>query len=61
MQSVDIRIISRRNYQLLADVHVETSKYKILVAKGTLFNGADGTATIPNEIEYQAMIDGVVF
>lgn len=41
MQSVDIRILSRRNYRLLNDVYAGTSKYRILIAKGVLFNGAD--------------------
>ena len=41
MQSVDIRILSNRNYQLLDDVYVGTSKYRILITKGVLFNGAD--------------------
>lgn len=41
MQSVAIRILSQRNYQLVEDVTVETNKYKIFIAKGMVFNGAD--------------------
>ena len=41
MQHIDIRIIGHRRYQLLADLYVETSKYKIMLAAGMIFNGAD--------------------
>jgi len=41
MQYIDIRILGYRKYQLLGDLHVETSKYKIMLATGMIFNGAD--------------------
>ena len=41
MQHLDIRILGDRKYQSISDVIIETSKYKILIAKGAIFNGAD--------------------
>lgn len=41
MCHIDIRILGYRKYQLLSDLHVETSKYKVMLAAGMIFNGAD--------------------